>query len=298
MSKTPTVPPTTTLSTAHWPTQQKIEWAKHCLNRLVKHREAMSSAARSLKQAPRHSELKRARTVLERYATYGARKSITDGDIEMLLEPADWYDDNGDVRKSEVAKMIAMLVGVLPAGNIPDVGIYVRILIDDVMACQPRFVELECTCRAIRTKQKFMPSICEFVTELDQQKGEWDERVDALDETEHQYAELLKLVVSTEQKLNMVVGDRVRHPEFGAGNIIERIERADNAVDYRVLFDVNKVCLVQMRWLEKLVEGDDGFTQSVAMLEHNSSLPMASLHDECQTVPTNRAPDDAAPNMD
>jgi hypothetical protein len=298
MRKLPVVPPPETLSIAHWPTQQTIERAKFCLDGLVAHREAMSNSARSLKLAPSDRELKRVRTVLERYAISGSRKSI--GDIKML-EPADWRNDDGVVRKSEVAKMIALLVGVLPAGNIPDIGIYVRFLIDDLVARQPGFLELECTCRTIRTKRKFMPSICEFVTELDQQLREWDERADALDEIEQQYVELVKLVASTEQELEAeaeanrrkaakaatkVVGDRVRHLNFGVGTITDQIEVFRGCYHYRVVFDSNgeSRSIAGMDYLEKLLEGDEGHAPSIRMLEHNSSLPMTVLHDQYRTV--------------
>lgn len=309
MSKIPTVPPTATRSIAHWPTQQKIERAKYCLDRLVEHHEAMSNAARSLKQEPSDSELKRARTVLERYATSGARKSVADGHLETLLnecEPTDWLDDNGDVRKSEIAKMIAMLLGSFSTSNIPNPAVFAQVLIDDVMARNPYFfVALECTCREIRTRQKFMPAICEVISELDKQKDAWDERDDALHEIEDRYAELVKLVASTEQKLEAeakavqrkaakaappVVGDRVRHLKFGAGTVTERIEVwGDRHDHHRVLFDSSGESryVAGMDCLEKLIEGDETYTAPILMLEHNSSLPMAPLHDECQTD-TNR----------
>jgi hypothetical protein len=140
-----------------------------------------------------------------------------------------------------------------------------------------------------------MPSISEFITELDQQQSEWDERVDAFDGIEQQYAELLQLVGNIEQKLNMAIGDRVRHSKFGPGSI-KRIEGEGSAVSYRVLFDGIglQLCGVPLSQLEKLSEGDDGFARPAAKLEHNSPLPMPAHHDEYQAVSDSALDDDSA----
>ena len=88
-------------------------------------------------------------------------------------EPDDWLDDRCKVRKSEVAKMFALFVGVLRPGDIPDVAIYAQTLIDDVVAANPPFAALECTCRKIRKQQEFLPSICSFAAELERETEAW-----------------------------------------------------------------------------------------------------------------------------
>ena len=58
---------------------------------------------------------------------------------------------------SEVAKMIAVLMGSFPTSKIPEPEIFVPVLMDDVMALEPSFVEMEATCRELRKTKKFMP---------------------------------------------------------------------------------------------------------------------------------------------
>ena len=64
---------------------------------------------------------------------------------------------------SEVAKMITILMGSFPTSKIPEPEIFVRVLMDDVMALEPSFVEMESTCRHLRKTKKFMPSISEVI---------------------------------------------------------------------------------------------------------------------------------------
>ena len=53
--------------------------------------------------------------------------------------------------------MITILMGTFPTSKIPEPEIFVRALMDDVMALDPSFVEMESTCRELRKTKKFMP---------------------------------------------------------------------------------------------------------------------------------------------
>ena len=72
--------------------------------------------------------------------------------------------------------MIAVLMGYSPTSKIPDPEIFVRMLLDDVMAMAPRFVEMESACRALRKTKTFMPAISEVLKELETQQKLWNHR--------------------------------------------------------------------------------------------------------------------------
>ena len=72
--------------------------------------------------------------------------------------------------------MIAVLMGSFPTSKIPDLEIFVRARLDDVMALAPRFVEMELTCRALRKTKTFMPAIAEVIKELEKQQKLWASR--------------------------------------------------------------------------------------------------------------------------
>ena len=76
--------------------------------------------------------------------------------------------------------MIAILMGSFPTSKIPEPEIFVRVLMDDVMALDPSFVEMESTCRELRKTKKFMPSVSEVIEELEEQKKLWDRRSDVV----------------------------------------------------------------------------------------------------------------------
>ena len=81
---------------------------------------------------------------------------------------------------SEVAKMITILMGCFPTSKIPEPEIFVRALMDDVMALDPSFVEMESTCRELRKTNKFMPTISEVIEKLEEQQELWVRRSDVM----------------------------------------------------------------------------------------------------------------------
>ena len=106
--------------------------------------------------------------------------------------PESWWqpEDSNRPVYSEVAKMITVLMGSFPTSKIPEPEIFVRALMDDVMALDPSFVEMESTCRELRKTKKFMPSISEVIEELEKQKELWDRRSDVVWFLEEWYDDL------------------------------------------------------------------------------------------------------------
>ena len=86
--------------------------------------------------------------------------------------------------------MITVLMGSFPTAKIPEPEIFVRVLMDDVMALDPSFVEMESTCRELRKTKKFMPSISEVIEELEKQKKLWDRRSEVVWYLEEWHEEL------------------------------------------------------------------------------------------------------------
>ena len=171
------------------PTQQKIEDLAETLDGMYPHAQAIFKIAERLEETQdeinRKRVIKDADKIIENfrcggYGTYGitVRK---DGYLTKLVkecDPSSWYDDNGEPPYAEVAKMVSILTGSFPTSNIPEPAIFGRVLMDDVMALKPSFLEMEATCRVLRKTKKFMPSVSEVVEELEKQKKLWDRRWD------------------------------------------------------------------------------------------------------------------------
>ena len=88
----------------------------------------------------------------------------------MLPRKLAGHEDSDRPVYSEVARMITILMGSFPTSKIPEPEIFVRVLMDDVMALDPSFVEMESTCRELRKTKKFMPSVSEVIEELEEQQ--------------------------------------------------------------------------------------------------------------------------------
>jgi hypothetical protein len=291
------VPPTPTPSISHWPTQKKVQQLADDLDGVLDANDEMNAAEERLSESLSSPDaLRRARRAASWYESR-FRGSVTSGRLQKLENECDpdswWEDDDGDVRQPEVAKMVAKLVGSWPTSNIPEPGVFVRALIDDVMALNPSFVSFESACRNLRRKLKFMPSISEILAELESQQDVWVQRSTALEFIERNYQDLVKLVAKSEvavaaaeeererqraaeeelrerqrkyweaKAAPLVVGDRVRHKNVvGAGVITKPNETDCGDQIWYVLFDnyLEKGDLwVFAKHLEKLVEGDEGF---------------------------------------
>ena len=165
-----------------WPTQQKVKDLAAdagpvlpLLEAMVKVSEKLSESQRLYPQADhrggREGHRSVSKGVSHRLATDACKKIGTN-----VTQKAGWPEESDRPVYSEVAKMITVLMGSFPTAKIPEPEIFVRVLMDDVMALDPSFVEMESTCRELRKTNKFMPSISEVIEELEKQQELWDRR--------------------------------------------------------------------------------------------------------------------------
>jgi uncharacterized membrane-anchored protein YhcB (DUF1043 family) len=281
-----------------WPSPKKVKQLADGLDGVVDADKGMIAAKNELARRPLDAaSLERAKKEADYYAQH--RSEIISSELKKLkkeCEPDGWWegdedDEDGGVRQSEVAKMVAKLVGSWPTSNIPEPAVFVRALIEDVMALDPTFVAFESACRKLRRELKFMPSIAEVVAEIERQESEWHERTYALLFIGHSYANLVKQIAESETAIAaeeerrkrqlaaaeeererqreqqrkyaeakaaaLVVGDRVRTNPWSTGVITKPFEGDCDA--WYVLFDNDDEWFMMAEDLEKLVEGDEGF---------------------------------------
>ena len=106
------------------------------------HYRAMQKLSEKLEAATtewsRKQTIQEAQKVIEHFEILGGRSGVKDGRLGRLWEaccPDSWWpeDSDGPVY-SEVARMITVLMGSFPTSKIPEPEIFVRVLLDDVMA--------------------------------------------------------------------------------------------------------------------------------------------------------------------
>jgi len=291
-----TVTPTPTPSVSHWPTQKTIRSLADSLDDIVSAEADIVAAVKKLAANSSNPALLEVAKKEADFYTRCIRTEIASGELSKLKKecsPTGWWDDDDEVQRPEIAMMVAKLVGSFPTSNIPDPKVFVRVLIEDVMACNPSFLVLDSACRKLRTEQKFMPSIAEVVAEIEIQDRTWSKRFFALSGIEYRYKELVKLIAESEfavaaaeeererqrtaeeqrkreraaaekerkyreaKAAPLIVGDRVRHRQ-----VLEDGEITKPAGDgywYMQFDNFRGELLVDAKSLEKLVEGDEGF---------------------------------------
>ena len=94
---------------------------------------------------------------------------------------------------------------IFSTSNLPDAKVFTNVMLEDVMALSPSFVELECACRKLRQSQKFMPSISEIVAAIKKEETTWNSRWCALDCIEDSYNDAIKL---RDGELTRIAGER------------------------------------------------------------------------------------------
>lgn len=190
-----------TQSASAWPSQFTIQRAADLLDMLGAHNRVMGNAWKKIQGWPSASDVEHAKEVAQGYERR-ARERV--GVAETLLnqcEPDSWYDENGCVEKSEVAKMLAVLMGSFPTSSLPDAKVFTAMLLEDVMAVSPFFPALEGACRELRTTKTFMPAIAETVAAVKKHDDMWSDRYEALDHIEGSYDDLIAAIAEAERKI-------------------------------------------------------------------------------------------------
>jgi len=296
-----------------WPSQQKLTKLAETLDRrhsLVEQAWKVNDKLEKSSDYNRHEIIEWAERVQKRIE----RISDTFKDMQKEWEechPASWLVDPEENRPvySEVARMITILLGSFPSAKIPEPEIFARLLIEDVMALEPSFVELESTCRELRKTKKFMPTISEVIEEFEKQQELWDKRwagVFVLEEWHTLLPEqIAKAKVAEEARLarkqgaeerkaaelqQFVVGARVRHHRLGPGTVTAPLD----AGMVRVRFDTDTSLTIPSGFLECLIPGGDKPPAAVPMIEHRNTTPMAPTNtpDTVETVPIRKEEQD------
>lgn len=277
-----------------WPTQQDVTDLAWVLDRLYpKYQEVLDlleKLATATSDWSRRQITQQAQKVIEYFENSGYKNRVKNGRLQKLWDecrPDSWYNDDAGPVYSEVARMITVLMGSFPTSKIPEPEIFVRVLLDDVMALEPSFVELESTCRHLRQTQKFMPSISEVVGTLKEQQNLWCRRGRVVEFAEENYidlcAEIARAKAAEDRKAAksqpIVAGDRVHNWRAGAGTVTALVPLDDGVMHYRVRFDASTERNVPgAKYLERLVAGDEGFEPAAApMVEHRKDVPMAPI---------------------
>jgi hypothetical protein len=277
------------LTMANWPTQRQIKDEAYVLDGFVESSKRMTRALDGLKYPSKTAldEAKNARDYFEITGRKGSAITRSRDDWINPSEPPDWRDEDGDVQRAQVSKMLAIFMGSFPTSNIKQPQIFTMQLLDDVMEREPCYAVLESTCRELRRTQKFMPAIAEFLAELDKQEEEWDARGGAhwwaLDtykklvagipaaeaqlaaeqaerEKRRQAAEEKKRADDELRAQPLKVGDRVRvcgGSHAGPGTI-EKINK-ESLFEFTVMLDTAYQSAFKHERLVRLIPGDAGF---------------------------------------
>jgi len=298
--KLPTPLKTTAVTTlTPWPTQQKVKDLAADADRYYSLLEQVVKVSEKLSEAndyTRKQIIERAEMVQKRLERISHRFKDMQKEWDEC-HPNSWLvkpEESNRPVYSEVAKMITILMGSFPTAKIPEPEIFVRALMDDVMALDPSFVEMETTCRELRKTKKFMPSISEVIEELEKQQERWGQRSDVvwyLEEWHKDFPEHIARAKADEEAVlarrkaaeaaakaaeeakvkaiaelmaaksqPLAVGDRVHNWRAGAGTVTALVPLDDGVMHYRVRFDASTERNVpNARYLERLVAGDVGF---------------------------------------
>ena len=287
-----------------WPTQQQVAELAEMLDELYPDAQAMLKLDERLGEATNYTSRKRifqeAEQIIEDFAKTGWRHSIKNGRLQKKWDeccPESWRPEDSDSPAyGEVAKMITILMGSFPTSKIPDPEIFVQILLDDVMALTPSFVEMESTCRQLRKTKTFMPAISEVIKTLEEQQKLWNRRESTIAILEEFYDNLCeetarfkaaapeeeRQIKEAEERRRieaarsqpLAVGDRVRAVDYGAGTVLMICPQTYGDTQYMVCFDFNKHEYFCGRdCLERLISGDEGF-EPVAMVEYRNAIPL------------------------
>jgi hypothetical protein len=200
MNKLKVMPPTQPPSV--WPTRKELDHTIEEMRWLVDQCEEFEKWIVRLRECP--SDVKALNRLKCEIIEFGEAFKDENGleELDKACYPDFWWIDNDDCipKRSEVAKMIGGLVGSFPTSNVKNPEVFIRNLLDDVLALDPDFVVLETTCRALRTEQKFMPSISEVLAEYRKQAKIWLPRFIALDHARIWYDAAVERVASIEQQ--------------------------------------------------------------------------------------------------
>jgi hypothetical protein len=198
----------TVASEEAWPTRWTIDRAANLLDRVAKDFERMEKALKALRRNwPTAQDIEQARKAARQYEKNTRQEVVSGAALKQLndCEPASWRYENYNVRKSELSKMLALLVSSFPTSNVQNPEVFTRFMLEDVAGLEPHFEVLDCACRELRTTKTFMPAIAEVISAIKKHDKIWSDRFHALDCVEDSYAELIETIAKCETN---VEGDK------------------------------------------------------------------------------------------
>jgi hypothetical protein len=100
-------------------------------------------------------------------------------DFDDVWNPASAYiitDGHWELKRDIIAEQIGVLVGSFPYAQPHNPDVYIRMLIEDVAASDPRAPILEGACRWWRRNKNHLPNTAEFLKVLQEQSSAWCDR--------------------------------------------------------------------------------------------------------------------------
>jgi hypothetical protein len=218
---------------------------------LAQHVRSMNKTFRGLHLVTQHPGIADAKKYLDEASWVLGQYDDEFRELAMQLKldsetfnPADAYDDHGNITEHHVRKHIALLLGSLPNSKPGNPAVYSGMMIEEVMAQDGiSLAALESACSDIRRTLKFAPSIAEVIDAIVDQDNLWSPRWSAIDDCAGLSEELrddlkiaTELVVAEKAKreqqrlayeeekrveterlraAHVAVGDRVRHITAG-----------------------------------------------------------------------------------
>jgi hypothetical protein len=126
-----------------------------------------------------------------------------------LLDPGDNYDDEGNFKKSIIAKRLTATIGAIPSNAPPTPEVYIKMLVEHVAIIDKlNYFILECACREIERKQKYVPAIPEVLEIITEQQELWEKRQAAIGGIEERSRRIAEAIEKLKPKVKAALAER------------------------------------------------------------------------------------------
>jgi hypothetical protein len=129
----------------------------------------------------------------------------------VLLDPDDNYDDEGNFKKSIIAKRLTAMIGAYPSGAPATPEVYIKMLLEHVAAIDElNYLMLESACREIERNQKFLPAVSEVLKIITEQQEVWEKRQAAIGAIERRARDVAGVLAKVRPKIEAALAERVK----------------------------------------------------------------------------------------
>ena len=143
------------------------------------------------------------------------------------------------IKQRFVSEQAAIPIGSFPNANPSSPEMYLRMLVEEIIAANPRASALEATCRHIRRTATWLPTVAEFLKVLRTEMERWEERVWGESDLEH-YRNRIEERKAAEEK-------RKAEEKAAEAKREERL-RQRRIEDMRKAYDAGWYQIVGQRW--------------------------------------------------